>query len=104
MLTEGGTPSDTSTLPKCRLETHATSGLTKNGDPFIAAACDAKCVTNSKMKKRSSTGTTRPEIRRTIRTSLRNLGANYYNSTASGPYARSVNGTGSAAGNGTRYY
>ncbi|KAM7197423.1 hypothetical protein V8F20_006568 [Naviculisporaceae sp. PSN 640] len=100
MLTESGTPSDTSVLPKCGVETEAANGLMRNGTAFLAAACDAKCVTNGKMKNRSN-------VRRTVRTTTRSFGAAYLNSTASGPYARSVNGTvfvnGTASVNGTRF-
>ncbi|KAK4215792.1 hypothetical protein QBC37DRAFT_398351 [Rhypophila decipiens] len=104
MLTESGAPSNTDALPKCRVETHASNGLMRNGTAFVAAACDAKCVTNSKMKVAT-------KARRTVRTTLRNFGAAYHNSTASGPYARCVNGTapivnGTAQSyvNGTRLY
>ncbi|KAM7216050.1 hypothetical protein V8F06_008523 [Rhypophila decipiens] len=76
MLTESGAPSNTDALPKCRVETHASNGLMRNGTAFVAAACDAKCVTNSKMKVAT-------KARRTVRTTLRNFGAAYHNSTAS---------------------
>ena len=81
MLTESGSPSNTDSLPKCGVETHAANGLTRNGTAMIAAACNAKCVSNGKNTK----------AKRTIRTTLRNFGVAYHNST--GGYRRYVNGT-----------